>query len=147
MKQFLKELFEYNHYVNQKLGDIFVTYPNNTTEKSIKLYNHLLNAHQIWNNRIESKHLAFGVWQIHPMQNCKNIDRLNYQNSLFIIDKLDLDNKISYTNTKGEDFSNSIRDMLFHIINHSTYHRAQIATEFKHHDLDALNTDYIFFKR
>ncbi|MCF8317339.1 MAG: hypothetical protein K9I02_01220 [Haliscomenobacter sp.] len=54
---------------------------------------------------------------------------------------------INYSNSKGQLFSNSIQDMLFHIINHSTYHRGQVATEFKRQGLEPLVTDYIFFKR
>lgn len=147
MKQFFKELFEYSHHFNQKLGDVFNDNPDKTSEKAIKLYNHILNAHQIWNNRIEPKQTAFGVWEIHNVQNLKNIDEKNYEHSLFIIDKFDLNDTVNYTNTKGQTFSNSIRDILFHVINHSTYHRGQIATDFKQNGLDPLITDYIFYKR
>ena len=55
MKSFFKELLEYNHHFNQKLGDIFNEHPNKTSEKAIQLYSHILNAHQIWNNRIAPK--------------------------------------------------------------------------------------------
>ena len=51
------------------------------------------------------------------------------------------------TNSKGETFSNKIKDILFHIINHSTYHRAQIATDLKQNGIEPINTDYIFYKR
>ncbi len=144
MKTFFKELFEYGYHFNQKLGDAFITNPDRISEKSVKLYNHILNAHQIWNNRIEPKQPALGVWEIHPIQNCKDIDKINYENSLLILDKFDLNDTINYTNTKGR---NSIRDILFHIVNHSTYHRGQIATEFKQNGIDPLVTDYIFHKR
>ena len=72
---------------------------------------------------------------------------MNYEHSLHILDKFDLTATMSYTNSKGQTFSNSIRDILFHVINHSTYHRAQIATEFKQNGLEPLVTDYIFYKR
>jgi hypothetical protein len=35
MKLFFKELFEYNHHFNQKLGDIFNNNPDKTSEKAI----------------------------------------------------------------------------------------------------------------
>lgn len=147
MKTFFKELFEYSHHFNQKLWAIFNGNPGKTSEKAVNLYNHILNAHQIWNNRIEPKQAVFGVWDIHPIQDCKNIDISNYENSLLILDKFDLYETINYTTSKGQAFSNSIRDILFHAINHSTYHRGQIATEFKQAGLDPLVTDYIFYKR
>lgn len=147
MKQFFKELFEYSHHFNQKLADVFSDNPNNISEKSIKLYNHILNAHQIWNNRIEPEQKAFGIWEIHPIQECRNIDKINYKHSLLILGKCDLNATINYKNTKGQTFSNSIRDIFFHVINHSTYHRGQIATEFRQNGLEPLVTDYIFYKR
>lgn len=147
MKTFFKELFEYGHYFNQKLGDAFIANADKTSEKSVRLYNHILNAHQVWNNRIEAKQPAFGVWEVHPIQNCRDIDKINYEHSLLILDKFDLNDTINYTNAKSQIFSNSIRDILFHIINHSTYHRGQIATEFRQKGIDPLMTDYIFYKR
>lgn len=58
-----------------------------------------------------------------------------------------LKKKISYKNSRGERFENSVRDILFHVINHSTYHRGQIATDCKLHGMTPLATDYIFYKR
>jgi uncharacterized damage-inducible protein DinB len=147
IKQFFKELFEYSHHFNQKLGDIFNEHSDKTSENAIKLYSHMLNAHQIWNHRIEPKQTSFGVWDVHPIQDSKNIDKMNYEHSLLILDKFELTETINYTRAKGQVFSNSIQDIFFHIINHSTYHRAQIATEFKHNGLTPLVTDYIFYKR
>lgn len=147
MEQFFKELFEYSHYTNQKLWNVFNENPDKTSEKAKKLYNHILNAHQIWNNRIVPQQTVFGVWEIHPIHDCKNIDKTNYEHSLLILDKLDLDDIINYKNTKGEVFQNTIRDIFFHAVNHSTYHRGQIATEFKQNQLAPLVTDYILYKR
>lgn len=147
MKSFFKELLEYNHHFNQKLGDIFSAHPNKTSEKAIQLYSHILNAHQIWNNRIDPKQQAFTVWEIHPIQSSKHIDKMNFEHSLLILDSLDLNEIIHYTNSKGQPFRNSIRDMLFHVINHSTYHRGQIASDFRLSGLEPLITDYIFYKR
>jgi uncharacterized damage-inducible protein DinB len=147
MQIFFKELFEYSHHFNQKLASVFIESPDKTSEKAIKLYNHVLNAHQIWNNRIEPKQPTFGVWEIHNIHEFKNIDRANYEQTLQILDKVDLREMINYANSKGQAFSNSIRDIFFHVINHSTYHRGQIATDFKQNGLDPLVTDYIFYKR
>ncbi len=147
MTTFFKELFEYSHHFNQKLALVFKENPDKTSEKAIKLFNHLLNAHHVWNNRIEPKQTPFGVWELHSVGELQDIDRANYEHTLRILDKFDLTETINYTNTKGQTFSNSIRDTLFHVINHSTYHRGQIATDFKQYGLEPLVTDYIFYKR
>ena len=82
-----------------------------------------------------------------PVINLKKINEVNFQNSIRIIDSFNLEERISYFNSKGEEFINTIRDMLFHVVNHSTYHRGQIATDSKLHGLAPLVTDYIFYKR
>ena len=141
---FFKELFLYNQHCNQKLFDLFILHQEKAVEKALGLYSHILNAHQIWNVRIEPTQPPYGIWQIHPLDSCKEIDKINYENNLSIIDKFDIN---SISNFKKNKAIFSIRDMLFHIINHATYHRAQIATEFREHGIEPLGTDYIFFKK
>lgn len=147
MKTFFKELFEYGHHCNQQLAAAFYNNPDKTAEKAVRLYNHVLNAHQIWNNRIHPLHPTFGVWELHPQQDWQQIEQSNYEQSLLILDTFDLDTVIHYTNTKNQAFSDRLRDILFHVVNHSTYHRAQIATEFRNSGLEPLATDYILYKR
>src|SRR5690606_13949632 len=147
MKAFFKELFEYSHYCNQKLADVFSSSPGKTSEKAIKVFSHLLNAHRVWNNRIEPGQITFGIWELHAAQDLKSIDQTNYERTLQLLDQFELDKMIDYSNTKGQAFNNSIRDILFHVVNHSTYHRGQIAAEFRLHGLEPLVTDYIFYKR
>lgn len=145
MKQFFKDLFEYSHHFNQRLWEVFNEHPDQVPEKAVKLYSHILNAHQVWNSRIDPSHLPFGVWDIHSIQDCKEIDKVNYERSLEILDRFNLDEIIHYT--KGQTFRNSVREILFHVINHSTYHRAQIATEFRQGGIEPVMTDYVLYKR
>ncbi|HLT71137.1 MAG TPA: DinB family protein [Cyclobacteriaceae bacterium] len=147
MKPFFKDLFEYSHHFNQKLADVFVESPDRIPEKSVKLFNHILNAHRVWNTRIKPGQEPFGVWDLHPAQDFKNIDQINYEQSLLILDNFDFNEMITYTTSKGQRFTNSIRDILFHVINHSTYHRGQIAADFRQNGLEPLVTDYVFYKR
>ena len=147
MKSFFKELFEYTYNFNEKVIDSLLNGAGAVPEKSLQLINHTLNAQEIWNGRIEERPATTGVWDIRPTDTLKNINLVNYQTSLKIVEKYDLHKKISYKNSKGEAFENSVRDILFHVINHSTYHRGQIATDCKLHGMTPLVTDYIFYKR
>ncbi len=147
MNQFFKELFEYNHHSNQQLCALLQQHSEQTGEQAEKLFSHILNAHQIWNNRVLQRENAFTPWQIHPGNTLADTDRKNYEHSIQVLDTMNLDSSITYTNTSGQTFTNTVRDILFHIINHSTYHRAQIATAVKQNGLQPLATDYIFYKR
>lgn len=147
MKPFFKELLEYNHQHNQKLADVFVQEPAKTSDKAFKVFNHILNAQQVWNNRISNQERIVGVWELHKVKDLKSIDLKNYRLSLRILDKFDLNEKIQYKNSKGRSYTNSVKDICFHIINHSSYHRGQIASEFRKQGLEPLVTDYIDYKR
>ena len=63
-----------------------------------------------------------------------------------ILDTIELSQPVQYVTGKGQTFSNSLHEILFQVINHSTYHRGQIATEFRQSGLEPLLTDYIFYK-
>ncbi len=147
MNTFLRELFEYNFHFNQELANAFESNASKVSERSVKLFSHIIDAQQIWNNRIAPKEKCYEVWEIHDIQDFRKVDQSNYEYSLYILKKFDLKDTFNYTNSKGITFKSKIRDALFHIINHSTYHRGQIATEFRQIGLNPLVTDYIFYKR
>lgn len=147
MKSFFRELFEYSHHFNTKLADVFVSNPDKVGENALKLFNHLINAHQIWNSRIEAKPQPVKVWDMRDTASLQNIDQLNYRDTLRILEEQDLGKMVRYINSQGQSFGNTVRDILFHVVNHSTYHRAQIATAFKQSGMQPLTTDYIFYKR
>lgn len=147
MKTFFQSLFEYNHNVNRQLWEVMNVHPDKTSEKAIRLYNHILNGHQIWNNRIARRNDSPDVWDMHSLQACRDLDQANYEHSLGIILQFDLNNTIQHPNVKGKPFNKKISEILFHIINHSTYHRGQIATEFRQSGLEPVMTDFIFHER
>lgn len=147
MKTFFKELFEYNHHYNLQLWEALNAHQDRVSEKAVRLYNHILNAHQIWNNRIDPRQAPYGVWEIHPLHTLKDIAITNHEESLLILNKYDLDDNIKYQKSTGKEFHNRVRDVIFHIVNHTTYHRGQIAAEFRAGGLDPLATDYIVYKR
>jgi len=147
MKPFFKELFEYTHHCNKALIDAFNENSGKLPEKPILLLNHILNVHHIWNSRIIAKQSQFRIWDIQPPGKYTDINEDNFETSIKIIDSFDLDSSIQYANTKGLPFNNTVRDILYQIINHSTYHRGQIAMEFRQNNIEPLVTEYIVYKR
>ena len=149
MKEHLKELLEYSHHINSKLiekfndGDLHLAIP----ESTMRLFSHILNAQYIWNSRIDGEVEKFDGWMVHEKGDLEDLENQNFNKSLDILEKLELHKNISYINPKGEQFQNSIQQILFHIVNHSTYHRGQIAAEMRKSGLEPVASDYIFYKR
>lgn len=146
MKEKLIDLFEYTYHYNQEMIKLISGNISKSDEKVISLINHTLNAQQIWNSRILGEK-TFEVWQINPFENLNTINHQNFLKSTGIVEKSDLDQRIEYRNSTGTKFENSIFEMLFHAINHSTYHRGQINSLLKQNGIKPLLTDYIFYKR
>lgn len=147
MKTFFRELFEYNHHMNEKVISSFIHHSDKASERSVKLINHILNSHRIWNNRIRKTEEDFGVWQVHSLGFLKDLNQVNFESSLEILNTVDLSAKLEYVNTKGVAYTNTVQDVLFHLINHGTYHRAQIASDFKQAGIEPEVTDFIVYKR
>lgn len=145
-KKFFTDLFDYNHYYNQIFIRMLNEMQNNATPRCIELLNHTINAHQVWNARMLEQ-IPFGIWQINSSTHLSKLDEANFQNSVNIADNANYSETVTYQNSKGESFRNTIADILFHIINHSTYHRGQINLELKKMGIEPIITDYIFYKR
>ena len=146
MISFFKEVFEYHHHFNQKLIGEIEKHIEALSNRSHPLYCHILNAHEIWNGRIMGE-AAVSVNDVHTFEKCRIMDTLNFKNTIRILESYELDQIISYRNSKGEGFSNTIRDILFHVANHSTHHKGQIISDFRQKGINPLVTDYIFYKR
>lgn len=147
MKVFFNQLFDYNFYCNKKLIEE-CNKLKDVPERSTELFSHLLNSHHIWNTRILGKPSSYEAWQLHPLKEWGDMHYENQRSSFEITTNADdFDKRIDYENSEGRLFTNTLKDMLFHIINHSTHHRAQIALDFKQHGIEPLKMDYIFYKR
>ncbi|MGI9550022.1 MAG: DinB family protein [Aurantibacter sp.] len=147
MKIFFNQLFDYNFYCNKKLIEL-CSATENVPERSIELFSHLLNAHHIWNNRILDKPSELDVWQIHAVKDWGDIHYENQRSSFDITSEADdFELRIDYENSQGRLFTNTLQDIWFHIINHSTHHRGQIAMDFRKNDIEPLALDYVFYKR
>lgn len=147
MKGFLHQHFDYNFYCNKKLIEQCASM-DEVPEKCIKLFSHILNAHHIWNHRIVGKPIEFDVWQKHKVENWQDIHYENQRTSFEIITNADdFAKRIDYENSEGRTFGNELKDVLFHIVNHSTHHRGQILMDFRLAGIEPESLDYILYKR
>lgn len=144
---FLEELVSYNTSCNQQLIQLFLQEKSKLDENTLNLFSHILNAHHIWNSRILKVQSAFQVWSIHTLEAFERIDLENASLTSEILEAYALDEIIPYKNSKGDFYESKVQDILFHIMNHSTYHRGQIAFQIRQAGVTPISTDFIWFKR
>ncbi len=138
MKEFFEDIFEYHHHFNAHIDQL--------SERTIPLFSHCLNAHQIWNARINNGE-PFGVNDIHDPKGFNALDMANYKDTLQILSDRSLNGSINYSNSRGDQFSNTIQQILFHVANHFTHHKGQLISDLRAKGIKPLVTDYIFYKR
>jgi len=147
--ELLNQLWLYNDWANKMLLDTLKEYEHNVPETSMHLLSHIMNTQYVWLARIKGIVPELGAWDDHSLEICKSL----HEESSFNIKKEienhahSLEEKIEYTNFKGLKYQNSISDILLHVFNHATYHRAQIAVDLRKNGLEPINTDYITFVR
>ena len=77
MKEFFVDIFKYHHHYNQELADLLIENKDKISERTVPLFSHCMNAHQIWNSRITGAD-PYTVHQLHTLTKCKEIDSDNY---------------------------------------------------------------------
>jgi len=147
MKDFYKDKFKYDFDINQKIIQNLIENEEKLNDRILTLISHILNAHHIWNSRMLNTQIVHKVWDVYSCDKMLDINAENYTNSIQAIDNFDLSESVDYVTMIQEPFTNSRQDILYHILNHSNYHRAQINTELKNLGLSSTITDYIFYKR
>ena len=84
MKAFFNQLFDYNYDCNKKIIDECVKI-DELPEKSVKLFSHILNAHHIWNARVNDLKPIYEVFHEHSIIDRKEIHYDNQRSSFEIM--------------------------------------------------------------
>ncbi|ATP55409.1 damage-inducible protein DinB [Pedobacter ginsengisoli] len=144
----LNQFCKYNNWANSLLLDTLISHSSSLPESCIQLFSHIVNAQTIWHSRINSTPNSISVWQLHDLETCKELLEESTKELTQIEQQQSIHTQvIKYTTSTGIHFETSVQDILLHVFNHGTYHRAQIAKEMKLHNLTPVNTDYIMFVR
>ena len=150
MKDHFIRLLQYDLYANQII--LKAIRETNNPEEPIRLMGHLLAAQQRWLNRCtDESAVQNDLW---PLAETTPFDELIIHNSqgwLSYVNTLtpaDFDKEIHYKNSLGIAYVDKLVDILAHLINHGTHHRAQIGQLLKQAGVENLPiTDYIFYIR
>ena len=136
--------FAYDEWANQEVLTIMRS--AGTDERSLTLLAHILAAELLWLERIRRKPQSSPVWPKASLESCRaqieTMGRL-WREYLGQITETDLSQTVSYQNSKGEWWTNTVADILTHVILHSTYHRGQIASHMRANGKTPAYSDYI----
>lgn len=148
LKEYFTGLFNYDRHVNLQFAALINA--ANNKDKPAELMSHLLNAQQIWLSRCQGTSSSnYQLWPKWEPSTFNDIIINNHREWVnFLNVGIDAQQIIIYKNFKGEDFSSKLIDILAHVINHGTHHRAQIGLILKQNEgIELPSTDYVHYVR
>lgn len=119
-------------------------------DRAVAVIAHIIGAEWTWLERLGHPGPDVAVWPSVPPDECASrLDDLAraWSDHVRGLTADGLDQEITYTNSKGERWSNSVADVLTHVVLHSAYHRGQIASLLGRAGETAAYTDYIEWVR
>lgn len=122
-------------------------------ERAIAIFCHIQAARRLWLHRVAPDRTGFpesGVFPIWPleqaMREAREMDGL-WSAYVAGVGSNDLAKPVRYTSTEGVAYESSLADVLTHVVNHSSYHRGQIASLVAATGVKPAVTDYIAVTR
>lgn len=148
MLEFLKKLFAYDEWaIARSLGSI----DTSIESKAKLLLSHILLAEEIWLTRLHGEDpLSIPTFEEYSIAECREMAaelHLGYVDLIEGLSETDLTRPLTYKNTRGDEFTTPIGEILTHVGLHGVYHRGQIAWLVRGSGGTAVNTDYITFTR
>ena len=110
----------------------------------------MLGAEHVWLARLRQQPATVAVWPAAELQACRALAEANHaelDRYLTGLNPAALDREIPYTNSAGDSFRSTVRDILLHVALHGCYHRGQVALVLRDAGAEPQATDYIAFVR
>jgi len=146
MRDFFADKFERDHHQNLALIRFFEEQEDNLPEIVLKSFSHILNVHYLWNCRLRQLPADSNDWDILPLSYFDRFENQNYQETRNLLENTDWEELINYHSSEGIPLSGLTTDILYHILQHSNYHRAQIITEIKRAELPVPSFEFILMR-
>jgi uncharacterized damage-inducible protein DinB len=138
MHQHFRQMAAYARWANARLYAAALALPEDAYRRELGLFfgslhgtlNHLVLTDRIWMGRLD------GEEEVGPLDRILHADRHALVEAriatdvrlIALVDSFDeaaLEGEIVYRNTRGDPFTQKLRDILAHLFNHQTHHRGQ----------------------
>jgi uncharacterized damage-inducible protein DinB len=131
MSQHLRRLLQYDAWANRETVESLQGRP---PERSLR-----------WLARLKGESAPLAVWPELGIDACRDqvTDLARLWPEFLEAHRDSLGDTVSYTNTKGEAWTNTVEEILTHVPVHSAYHRGQIASDVRGAGMTPALTDYI----
>jgi len=151
----LRRLYDYNRWANLRLLDAAATlsetqFTTGVTSSFSSLrdtFAHIIGVERLWAQRCNGERQAgWPEWmkEATAARLREELDQVRDAQQA-LIDTADLERRVNYINFKGEEWEYSLGEVLYHVANHSNYHRGQVVTILRQLGAAPPATDYLIF--
>ena len=144
----LRRLYAYNDWANRR---IIVALKEYRSEKSRRILAHLLITEQEYFERLYGKDsFGFDFWQDLSLEECGTLARetaARFEKLLRLFEEEGLDIRTKYKSSEGIEYKNNFRELLSHVLFHSSIHRGNIILKLREEGFAPPKIDYIIYLR
>ena len=144
----LRHLFAYNDWANRRM---VVALKSNNSPRSLQVLTHLLITEKEYYERLYGKDsTGFNFWPNLDLTECKKLAETtgeNFERLLNASDESALERIAKYKTSEGVPYENNYRDLLTHVLLHSSIHRGNIVLKMREEGLEPPKIDYIIYLR
>jgi uncharacterized damage-inducible protein DinB len=149
LADYLRREFAYDEWANREVLNAIRSAGGENqpaNKRSLQLMSHIMAAERVWLDRLKQQPQSVPVWPEPDLAQCEaqaaEMGGL-WLEFLDLITAGDVSQSITYKNSKGENWTSTIVDVLTHVVLHSAYHRGQIATHMRASGQTPAYTDFI----
>lgn len=156
----IRVLYEYDHWANRRIRGACSALSEEERQRDLgssfpsvlATLQHILAAEWIWLERWNGRSPS-GAPADWASDDWEALERrwseLEAAQHRFVIGLTDddLERVLAYRNTRGDPFAAPLSELLRHVVNHSTYHRGQVATMLRQLGASVPATDLVLFQR
>jgi uncharacterized damage-inducible protein DinB len=148
MKSYFLKLYQYNAWANKRVIDTLMR-QNINDEKILTLMGHIVAAQFLWLHRIKGLPPAqVQLWGQYSLEQVTKMAEEAGKLWLEFVNANDsFDRELTYHNYVGDPYTNNVESIMIHLVNHCSYHRAQIALLLRQKGFEPINTDFITYDR
>jgi len=144
----LRHLYAYNDWANRRM---IVSLKSAESERSRVILAHLLITEKEYYERLYGKDsTGFDFWPTLSLEECGTLARENAQAFETLLRRFEedgLDIRAKYRTSEGIPYENTFRELLSHVLVHSSIHRGNIILKLRADGFEPPKIDYIIYLR
>lgn len=114
--------------------------------RALRALGHVAACERLWLERLRGEQRSLPVWPDLALDACARLlaeMEASWRGYLAALSPEDLAAGVAYVNTQGASFTNTVEEILTHVVIHSAYHRGQVAAVVREAGGDPALTDFI----